>query len=99
MEPWRFLSGPAAVMAGANPLLLRRGPSPVMFRPVHETAVRGPTQRPPRIAGNDPFVNSPSWITIKPKYVNMADLTFSRPSKRAAASPNGATRDAEEPIW
>ena len=49
--------------------------------------------------GNDPFVHTRSWITIKPKYVNMADLTVSRPSDRASGAADASARSTDEPIW
>ena len=48
---------------------------------------------------HDPFVNALLWVTIKPKYVNMADIIVTavpdRPTS-AAADPAAASR---EPIW
>ena len=46
----------------------------------------------------DPFVKAQVWVTIKPKYVNMADINISSLADRSAAAqaePGGAA----EPIW
>jgi DNA-binding MarR family transcriptional regulator len=46
----------------------------------------------------DPFVNGRVWVTIKPKYVNMADINISRLADRTATAPADSTRPPE-PIW
>jgi DNA-binding MarR family transcriptional regulator len=70
-----------------------------MVRPVHETALRGPVQRPFReLFRHDPFAKTHSWITIQPKYVNMADLNLTLPPDRPARATD-APAAADEPIW
>jgi DNA-binding MarR family transcriptional regulator len=46
----------------------------------------------------DPFVKARLWVTIKPKYVNMADINFSSLSDRSAAEVGGKP-PSPEPIW
>ena len=48
--------------------------------------------------GHDPFVLPCLWVTIKPKYVNMADVNFSATTKRAE-SPEGDAAASPQPIW
>jgi DNA-binding MarR family transcriptional regulator len=70
-----------------------------MVRPVHETALRGPVQRPFRgLSRHDPFAKTHSWITIQPKYVNMADLNVTLPPDRPARATD-TRAGTEEPIW
>jgi len=48
---------------------------------------------------HDPFASGPFLVTIKPKYVNMADVIVTDPTPRPA-SPDAETAPAgSEPIW
>jgi DNA-binding MarR family transcriptional regulator len=70
-----------------------------MFGPIRESALPHPgaTSVPDRLGGHDHFVKRRLWVTIKPKYVNMADINLGATSDR----PNASERAAEtaEPIW
>ena len=46
----------------------------------------------------DPFVKARLWVTIKPKYVNMADINFSSLSDRSRRARPAAS-PSREPIW
>jgi DNA-binding MarR family transcriptional regulator len=52
-----------------------------------------------RFVGYDPFVKLCLWVTIKPKYVNMADVNVSRIDDRAAQPEGGRDANSVEPIW
>src|SRR5438477_2091987 len=47
---------------------------------------------------HDPFAKVPPLVTIKPKYVNMADVTALPASRTAGAEP-GRPGETDEPIW
>src|SRR6202011_5443885 len=47
---------------------------------------------------HDPFAKAPPLVTIRPKYVNMADVTALPASRTAGAEP-GRAGAADEPIW
>src|SRR5262249_16066133 len=49
-------------------------------------------------SGNDHFAKACSWVTIKPKYVNMADITVTLPPDRSAPAEDLGAR-AEQPLW
>src|SRR5690349_23219957 len=53
--------------------------------------------RLPPVSRYDPFVQALVWVTIKPKYVNMADINIMALADRAAAGE--AAGRAGEPIW
>jgi DNA-binding MarR family transcriptional regulator len=48
--------------------------------------------------GYDPFAGTHCWITIRPKYVNMADLTTSVGAKRQVSAGDPVPRE-REPLW
>src|SRR6187455_3344139 len=50
-------------------------------------------------SGYDPFVQARVWVTIKPKYVNMADINISRLSDRPASAQTDQGPHSAEPIW
>ena len=77
-------SAPGGASAAAR---FASGPSPDMFWPVRTCARCGPAEsRPEPRFGHDPFVEACSGVTIKPKYVNMADIIFSRDAGQSAAA-------------
>src|SRR5215467_91894 len=47
---------------------------------------------------HDPFAKARPLVTIKPKYVNMADVTALPASRTAGAEP-GRAGESDEPIW
>jgi hypothetical protein len=47
----------------------------------------------------DPFVKARLWVTIKLKYVNMADINFSSLPDRPATGEAGQKPQPAEPIW
>src|SRR6202049_4677965 len=47
---------------------------------------------------HDPFAKAPPLVTIRPKYVNMADVTALPASRTAGAEP-GRAGAAQEPCW
>ena len=47
----------------------------------------------------DPFVVARLWVTIKPKYVNMADINLSSQGDRPSASESEPRGRSAEPIW
>jgi DNA-binding MarR family transcriptional regulator len=47
----------------------------------------------------DPFVMARLWVTIKPKYVNMADINLTSLADRVSATEGGVAGRAGEPIW
>jgi DNA-binding MarR family transcriptional regulator len=47
--------------------------------------------------GNDPFADRPFGVTIKPKYVNMADVIIS--ADRPVPGDAGTSPALDEPIW
>src|SRR5215467_61311 len=47
---------------------------------------------------HDPFAEARPLVTIKPKYVNMADVTALPASRTAGAEP-GRAGESDEPIW
>jgi len=49
-------------------------------------------------APHDPFAKAPPLVTIRPKYVNMADVTALPASRTAGAEP-GRPGETDEPIW
>jgi DNA-binding MarR family transcriptional regulator len=52
----------------------------------------------PGVSRHDPFAKTHSWITIQPKYVNMADLNITLPPDRPARATD-TPAGTEEPIW
>ena len=106
--PWHFLQRSrtaaeagwhSAGFRGLLPLLLR-DPSPDMLR-------TGPSERASR-AGSmstiearsrryDPFVKARLWVTIKPKYVNMADINFSSLCRTVRQPAAGRARSRSRP--
>ena len=52
----------------------------------------------PGASRHDHFAKAGPWITIEPKYVNMADLNITLPPA-PAARPTDSPAGAEEPIW
>jgi DNA-binding MarR family transcriptional regulator len=57
------------------------------------------TDRPPLSRRYDPFTEARLWVTIKPKYVNMADINITSLSDRTASSPAAPSPAPVEPIW
>src|SRR6266550_4530207 len=49
-------------------------------------------------APHDPFAKAPPLVTIRSKYVNMADVTALPASRTAGAEP-GRPGETDEPIW
>jgi DNA-binding MarR family transcriptional regulator len=47
---------------------------------------------------HDPFAKVPLLVTIRPKYVNMADVTAMPASRPAGAEP-GRPKETDEPVW
>src|SRR5262249_38658176 len=47
----------------------------------------------------DPFVEARLWVTIKPKYVNMADINLSSQTDRTSGSESELRGRSGEPIW
>jgi DNA-binding MarR family transcriptional regulator len=69
-----------------------------MFRPVHDSAPARQAQPGRRTAAgreHDHFADAPFWVTIKPKYVNMADIIIS-PGRSPASAAEAAFG---EPTW
>jgi DNA-binding MarR family transcriptional regulator len=48
---------------------------------------------------HDPFAKAPPLVTIKPKYVNMADVTALPASRTAGTTEPGYPGESDEPIW
>ena len=67
--------------------------------PGYESALPGVVQDNPRKQNRrfDPFVKSRLCVTIKPKYVNMADVNLTPLGNRSA--PAEPASNAPEPIW
>lgn len=51
------------------------------------------------IGQHDPFVKASQRVTIKPKYVNMADINLTRLPDRAASADLEPGAESAEPIW
>jgi len=66
-----------------------------MFKPAPRKTFRRAVA--PLAGQHDPFAKAPPLVTIKPKYVNMADVSAHLPASRAAGPDAGAGSD--EPIW
>jgi DNA-binding MarR family transcriptional regulator len=70
-----------------------------MFLPDHGSVLPRPAQneRAGQTLRHDHFVKARLWVTIRPKYVNMADVNLRATPDR----PNAPAREAEaaEPIW
>jgi DNA-binding MarR family transcriptional regulator len=47
---------------------------------------------------HDPFAKAPPLVTIKPKYVNMADVT-ALPANRTAGAESSHPVETDEPVW
>jgi DNA-binding MarR family transcriptional regulator len=67
----------------------------------HESALPKAVQggRPERPGRYDPFAKSLLWVTIKQKYVNMADVNLTPAANRLNPSGTEPTPSASEPIW
>jgi DNA-binding MarR family transcriptional regulator len=48
---------------------------------------------------HDRFVMARLWVTIKPKYVNMADINITSLADRASQAQSGPGPLSDEPIW
>jgi DNA-binding MarR family transcriptional regulator len=71
-----------------------------MFYPVHVDSSRiRPKGCPKQGFGYDPFAKACSGVTIKQKYVNMADIIFSRGSGVSGVAPSAGAAAAGEPSW
>src|SRR6185503_19028582 len=57
----------------------------------------GITCPPP--APHDPFAKACIWVTIQPKYVNMADIIITSPSGRPSSREDAPVPPPEEPNW
>jgi DNA-binding MarR family transcriptional regulator len=63
----------------------------------YESALARPAQRPGTACGYDPFVATWCWVTNRPKYVNMADLTaLVAANRHPSGQPGGGEK---EPVW
>jgi DNA-binding MarR family transcriptional regulator len=64
-------------------------------------AYRGPAGKggPERRSKHDPFAKAYCGVTIKQKYVNMADIIFSRETGLSGPAGPAATAVEREPIW
>jgi DNA-binding MarR family transcriptional regulator len=57
----------------------------------------GITHPPP--PPHDPFAKACIWVTIQPKYVNMADIIITGPSGRPSSREDAPVPPPEEPSW
>ena len=76
---------PAGFASGRNSRYGRA----VLGQAFRRTVGRGP---------HDPFAKAPRLVTIKPKYVNMVDVTALPASRTAGAEP-GRPGESDDPIW
>jgi DNA-binding MarR family transcriptional regulator len=53
----------------------------------------------PPPAPHDPFAKTCIWVTIQPKYVNMADIIITSPSGRPSSREDAPVPPPEEPTW
>src|ERR1041384_1526319 len=71
-----------------------------MFYPARICTSRsGRKTGPEQGSEHDPFVEASSRVTIKQKYVNMADIIFSQNTKRPATPAEAPAAADGEPIW
>jgi DNA-binding MarR family transcriptional regulator len=71
---------------------------PDVCGPMRARLRRRRNDRGGQASGYDPFVATSALITIKPKYVNMADLTAPVAANRKASAGEPVTRE-REPTW
>ena len=99
-SPWlRSRLGGACFLVSVR--LLRRGPTPGMFHCRNESAPLAAVQRQ---AADGPSGTILSFrrgyrVTIKPKYVNMADLNSPHPSGTGLPADDRGPARGGEPIW
>src|SRR6202165_1486470 len=78
----------------ARPPVLRQDGTPDMVEPPEGRPFAGRVSHGP----HDPFAKVPLLVTIRPKYVNMADVTALPASRPAGAEP-GRPKETDEPVW